>query len=233
MASQLKIHCVYTPAHEVLYRDWFLPSMPAGIEVVAELLPISGAGDFLSEEFLRCIRAKMDRVARSIEENPGEWIVWSDVDILMSAAVKREVEAVVAVAGKNRIFFQRETRAPGEVNTGFILMHCGPLTAGFFREVASRLDAEREKNEQAVINEMLMEANTISWGYLPVEFVARTHGWPPRVPMVIYHANYTVGAHAIAQKTRQFRHVRRMQRWGLPAVAWAVLTRAWEKMRGV
>lgn len=228
----MKIHCVYTPAHEVLYRDWFLPSVPDGIDVVAEPLPIAGEGNYLSEEFLRCIRAKVERVVRSIEENSGGWIVWSDVDILLSADLKRELEAVVASAGDKRMFFQRETREPGEVNTGFILIYCDPATAGFFREVGNLLGVEREKNEQAVINRMLTEGRAVGWGYLPVEFVARTHGWPPRKRWVIYHANYTIGDRAIAQKIRQFRQVRAMQRWGLPAVAWAVMTRAWEKLRG-
>ena len=68
----MKIHCVYTPAHEVLYRDWFLPSVPVGMEVVAEPLPIAGEGNYLSEEFLRCIRAKMERVVRAFTHAAGD-----------------------------------------------------------------------------------------------------------------------------------------------------------------
>ena len=48
----------HTPAHKVLYRQVFLPSVPEGFEVRSTVLGIDGPGDFLSDEFLRCTRAK-------------------------------------------------------------------------------------------------------------------------------------------------------------------------------
>ena len=75
------LFCCHTPAHEVLYRQVFLPSVPEGFEVRSTVLGIDGPGDYLSDEFLRCIRAKLDLVVRSVEGNLGDIIVWSDVDI--------------------------------------------------------------------------------------------------------------------------------------------------------
>ncbi len=73
------LFCCYTPAHEILYRQVFLPSVPEGFEVRPTLLGIEGPGDYLSDEFLRCIRAKLDLVVRSVAENSGDIIAWSAV----------------------------------------------------------------------------------------------------------------------------------------------------------
>lgn len=225
----MKLYCVYTPAHEVLLRNWFLPSVPDGFEVIATPLQISGAGDFLSEEFLRCIRAKIALMVESIQSNRGSWILWSDVDILLNQGTQEALNHIIRDAGNRDIFFQSETRAKGEVNTGFILIRCGDLTETFFRNVGIRLDLETTKNEQTVENEMLRNGVDFNWGYLPISFVARTHGWPPRSIMAIYHANYTVGPNGVDQKIRQFNAIKTMQRFGWPAIIYFTLTRCVEK----
>lgn len=226
----MKFFCTYTPAHEVLYRDWFLPSVPEGIDVTAIPANIPGSGDFLSEEFLRCIRAKIAMIVDSIRENPDEWIIWTDIDILLFPGIKKKIETVIKNADDRCLFFQMETKSEGEVNAGFILIRCGQNTDSFFTEVGERLKRETEKNEQTVENEMLREGDAPSWGYLPVEFVARTHGWPPPRNMAIYHANYTLGADGVGQKIRQFRQVNAMRCWGTPAVIYYVALRAFEKL---
>ena len=76
---------------------------------------------------------------------------------------------------------------------------------------------------------MLKEGVAFAWGHLPVDFVARTHGWPPPRRMSIYHANYTLGPNGVAQKIRQFKAVRAMQRFGLPAILYFIVTRSVEK----
>lgn len=225
----MKLYCVYTPAHEILLRNWFSPSVPDGFEVIATPLQISGTGDFLSEEFLRCIRAKIALMVESIQSNRGSWILWSDVDILLHQGTKEALEQIICDASGRDLFFQRETRVEGEVNTGFILIRCGDLTEAFFRNVGARLEVETSKNEQAVENEMLRKGVEFSWGYLPASFVARTHGWPPPRLMAIYHANYTVGPQGVEQKIRQFKAVKAMQRFGWPAIAYFTLRRCVEK----
>jgi hypothetical protein len=225
----VKFYCTYTPAHEILYRDWFLPSVPDGIEVVAIPAAIQGKGDFLSEEFLRCVRAKVAMIVESIRVNRGKWIVWTDIDILLFSGLRERLDGIIGDAGDRRLFFQMETRKASEVNTGFILIRCDEDTESFFVEVGKRMERDKGKNEQAVENEMLRECAAPAWGYLPVEFVARTHGWPPPREMAIYHANYTLGADGVGQKIRQFRRVNAMRRWGLPAILLFMTLRAVEK----
>jgi len=106
----MKIFCVYTPAHEILLRDWLLPSLPADFGIVPIPLEIKGAGDFLSEEFLRCIREKISLIVKSIKENPGEWIIWTDIDILFFPYAGNAVRDVIRDAGDKVLIFQRESK---------------------------------------------------------------------------------------------------------------------------
>ena len=135
--STVLLFCCHTPAHEVLYRQVFLPSVPEGFEVRSTVLGIDGPGDYLSDEFLRCIRAKLDLVVRSVEENLGDIIVWSDVDIrffdLSPSALAAELESSAC-----DVLFQRESPRMDDVNTGFFVCRCTPCCPRILHDRALR-----------------------------------------------------------------------------------------------
>lgn len=229
----MKIHCCYTPAHEPLFRRYFRPSLPRAFELEAFPLEIAGAGDFLSAEFLRCIREKMALVRASIAANAGALIVWSDVDIVFQGDPVRLIEVAFAKDAGLKFLFQREAKRLPDVNTGFIAMRCDGETAGFFERLAQRLEAEPAKNEQAVANDMLIrDQDPIRWDYLPWTFYARTHGWPPPRGTVLYHANYTKTAGAVGQKMAQFEEFARISR-SEAARVWSCVRRAPGKILNV
>ena len=230
----MRLHCCYTPAHEVLYRDWFRPSVPPGFDLRPLPLPGAGPGDFLSPEFLECIRRKLDGIGRSLREAPGDLMVWSDVDVVCFDLAP---DRLAALAEGHDLLFQRETRRFLDVNAGFLVIRSNPRTIAFFDRVARQLAAHPEENEQRTINRLLfgLEVNNppgrplrvpraeLVWGYLPWSYAARTHGWPPRRNLAIYHANYTAGPGGVERKIAQFRALERIRRGGWPAWlrAWA------------
>jgi hypothetical protein len=95
----MKICCCYTPAHEVLFRGYFLPSLPAGLVHESHRLEIPGGGDFLSPEFLQCIRRKITLIRESLIANSGSVILWSDVDIVF----QKDMSGVILAAVVTRI----------------------------------------------------------------------------------------------------------------------------------
>ncbi len=204
----MKLFCCHTPAHEILFRDHFLRTLPAGFEVQAESLAIAGRGDFLSDEFMACIRRKIGLILDSLRAHPGEAIVWSDVDVEFHRPVADELQALLAESGR-AILFQREGHGADEVNTGFFACRCGSAAAGLFQQVASELAAHPEWNEQRAVNELLAARQFTDFGFLPMTYYARTHGWPPPRDLRIHHANFTQGADAIGQKIEQFREADR------------------------
>jgi len=215
----MKVFCCFTPAHEILFSGYFQPSLPSDFQVEATLVDMQGAGDFYSKEFLECIRRKIDLVIRSIEDNDGQIILWSDVDIVFLGGSAADLEAAYNASGKE-ILFQAEGPQTSEVNTGFIVTRASAAIADFFRNVRDRLLADPGKNEQAVVNDILREGSPVSWGTLPLEYYARTHGWPAPANIRIYHANYTSGKDGIGQKIRQFRELHAIRRYGALAKLW-------------
>lgn len=219
----MKIFCCYTPAHEILFQEYFRPSLPEGWTLQTHRLEISGAGDFLSPEFLRCIREKIRLIQTSITENWGEWIVWSDVDIVFCSSNGLQSDPWEQEPGD--LFFQRENARIPDVNTGFVVIRCGRATADFFGRVAAGLERDPSKNEQAIVNELLAQGDPVRWSYLPRAFYARTQGWPPPRKAVLYHANYTKGADGVGQKIAQFKEWERLRRGGVFALVASCLRR--------
>jgi hypothetical protein len=140
----------------------FLPSVPEGFEVRSTVLGIDGPGDYLSDEFLRCIRAKLDLVVRSVEENLGDIIVWCDVNIrffdLSPSALAAELES-----SASDVLFQRESPRMDDVNTGFFVCRCTPAALDFFTTVRSELESHPNENEQIVVNRLLFKEKWEMW----------------------------------------------------------------------
>lgn len=208
----MKLFCCYTPAHEILLKDYFLPTVPQEFKVVATKIDLQGPGDFLSTEFLRCISEKMRLVVQSLEDHRGEVIVWSDIDIqffdLQSARLVKEL-------GDHDIAFQREGQRVTDINAGFVVCRANEKVCAFFEEVKRRLLQRPEVNEQFVMNELLRKnPQILSWTYLPWPYYARTHGWPPPQNLALYHANATPGKGGVDQKIRQFREVAFLRKYG-------------------
>src|SRR5438132_13394019 len=103
--DSMKIYCCFTPAHEILFRQEFLPSIPETFSVHAESIEVAGPGDFLSAEFLRCINRKIDLVLKSLRANAREVIVWADIDIRFFSLSTADL---VLELGEHDIAFQRE-----------------------------------------------------------------------------------------------------------------------------
>lgn len=227
--------CCYTPAHEVLYREVFRPSVPEGFEVQTTLVDEAGPGDFLSPEFLRCVRRKVALVKESLRTHADEVVVWSDVDVrfvdLSPQCVGQELEKSGC-----EILFQCESPRLPDVNTGFFVCRASRAVRFFFDRVWCCLQEDPAINEQTAVNHLLMTLpaeEVPRWGYLPSSFFARTHGWPPPRRLVIYHANYTKGQDAVGQKLAQFAELEAITRGGLPAWIGSIIKRIPSKILSV
>jgi len=207
----MKIHVCITPAHKILLDSVFLPSLPAGWNPVIHQIELTGPGDYLSEEFLQCIRRKTQLIVESLEDRSGDLVVWSDVDVCFYARDGNRLGLELGHMLESQachILFQRECGHLPDVNAGFFVARPCAETASFFSRVIGLMDQNQGWNEQRAINWLLFEnqeSAPIKWAYLPLTYYARTHGWPPPRDTVLYHANYTVGPDGLGQKLRQFR----------------------------
>lgn len=206
----MNIFCCYTKAHKPLLEDYFIPSMPNNINLNAISLDgIDGPGDFLSTEFIDCIRRKMGHIEQSIRDNDGSIIGWLDVDIVFFKDFRQSVLKFMNEENLD-IVFQKEGfgQWDSEVNTGVIFMRCNKRVLNFYQQVRRLMAENPDKNEQPVVNELLKQKPDLHWKMLPLRFRARSHGWPLDLSdAVLYHANVTTGSDGVGQKIRQFAEV--------------------------
>jgi len=121
----MKIYCCFTPAHEILLRQEFLPSIPETFSVHAESIEVAGPGDFLSPEFLHCINQKISLIIESLRTNLGDVIVWADIDIRVFSLSPSKLASEL---GEHDIAFQREGKK-GEGSRGPFPWTCGTWRA--------------------------------------------------------------------------------------------------------
>lgn len=215
----------------MLFLDYFKPSLPEEIELISTLLPVTGAGDFLSSEFWECIARKVGLILESLRNHLGEIIVWSGIDILFFKPVVPELKRLMEESGKE-ILFQREGKRVADVNAGFFVCRCSQRLISFFEQVRAELLANPRINEQYAINILLRDGCPIDFGYLPFSYYARTHGWPPPLrDLALFHANATPGANGVEQKIRQFKELRWIRQYGPAAVAWSSLMKVPKRLR--
>lgn len=215
----MKIYTCHTPSHEILYREYFLPSLPAELRNVSFPLERSGASDFGTKGFLQSIGVKMQLVIDSIEANRGDAILWSDVDIVFRRNPAGFLRELLAARPEVDIWYQSEAREPGgDVNAGFVLMRCTDSVKALYQAAAALMNTSGRINDQDALNRLLREDGAPNWAYLPGSFFARSHGWPPQRDFHLYHANCTDGVDGVGQKIRQFRELETFMRFGWPYV---------------
>ena len=201
----MNVYCCYTPAHELLLRDYFLPSLPNDVRLHARRLDIGGNGDFLSAEFLHCINRKLELIEESLRQNDGSIIVWTDIDIVFFESFK---DRVIDVLEENSLDIAFQVEGYGqwadEVNTGFFVCRCNDKVRRFFERVRKAMAQQPDRNEQPIVNDLLQVEWELKWGFLPYAFSARSHGFPPPPDAVMYHANCTPGKDGVGQKLAQF-----------------------------
>jgi hypothetical protein len=214
----MHLFCCHTPAHRVLFEKVFAPSVPKGFELHSTLIEQTGPGDFLSPEFLRCIRRKLTLIQESLQIFKNEILVWSDVDIRFVNLSPRVLKADFESSNTD-ILFQRESPRLPDVNTGFFVCRANDPVRSLFDQVQVLIDENPSINEQMAMNQLLAQPThptATVWNYLPKTYYARTHGWPPPRKLALYHANYTKGPDAIGQKLAQFRELETLLHGGWP-----------------
>lgn len=205
----MKIFCLLTPSHELLFHSYFRPTLPAGFDLRVVRSSGAGQGDFLGVDWSAAMMEKGVATCESLRQNRGEIIVWSDVDLQFFALQPEDLGALLEESGRD-ILFQREWADDRqEVNGGFFVCRCNDAVIALFDAVLEDMRALAEPRNQPAINARLArQPPAVAWGYLPLSFYAWTHGWPPPADLTLHHANGTVGRNGVPRKIAQLEEVR-------------------------
>jgi len=215
-STPIRLYALYTPSHEEMFKNFFLPSLQDDFElVVVNEEQTCRTARFMSDGWTDTTIKKVRLIIRAIEENWGNFFLFSDVDIQFFAPMRGVVTQLME---SYDIAIQRNN-PEGAFCSGFFVCRANEKTLALWRDVLEYMEKHHEKSDQITLNKHLpkKEKNkyNIRWCYLPNSFFGggTFNGklWKPgmKLPLpkhpIMHHANYTEG---VKNKMKQLCAVR-------------------------
>ena len=211
-----KLYCFFSPSHEELFERWLLPSA-SEYDVKFEKIKkqISKTGEYQLSGWRETQYHKVKSWIKAINENIGEIIICSDVDVQFFGKSYKYINDSIS---ENDIIFQSNDEK-NQICSGFFACKCSYKVKSFFEKVAEKLKLimhESGGGEQYVIRELIQqdEAN------LKIDVFDRKKIWnpgkryddlneinPPK-EVIVHHANWIPG---IEPKKLQLEYVKNLQ----------------------
>jgi hypothetical protein len=210
--GSMDVLIVTTESHRKLADEFFWPTLPpgAGVEVLENKLDVVGDGKYESEAWQSGVTAKLHWAIHYIDTcAPDTVFALSDVDIQFFPGFSVDAMRQTLEAAGTDVLFQKESRSPTstEVNTGFYVARATPWVRDLLERAAALCAESTVKNDQTAINHLLTgDELNVRWGFLPLDYYARSQGFPPRGDIVLHHANFSG---SIPEKSAALRRVRK------------------------
>jgi hypothetical protein len=205
---------IYTPSHYVLRDQWFLPTLQDDFELVHhDLSQVCKSANFMEDGWLDLMHQRLDILIKTISENMGDIIVYSDVDIQFFRPFKNMIYPMM----ENKDIMVQRNRPTGSVCAGFYFCKCNEKTLKLHQKIKEYMVSHPGSNDQDGMDYLLRinNADHIQWSLLPDEFynpgMHTGKRWSPgnqlKIPqnIILHHACWTVG---IDNKIKQFEYVR-------------------------
>jgi len=219
--EKIKLYALYTPSHEVLKDEYFLPSIQDDFDIVLEFCEQTCAtAKFMNEGWTKTTMRKVDLIIRAIEENWGKIFIFSDVDIQFFAPIQ---DTILALMEGKDIIMQRNNPS-GVLCTGFFACRGNEKTLRLWKDVKKTMQKKSSNSDQNSFNQCIKKKSKrnpygLVWDYLPDSFFGggtlTGYEWRPGMYLPIpedikmHHANWTPG---ISNKIKQLKYVARTVR---------------------
>lgn len=215
--EKIKLYALYTPSHEVLKDQFFLPSLQDDFELVFEFCEqMCPSAKFMTKGWTDTTIRKVDLIIRAIQENWGSLFIFSDVDIQFFCPIK---DTLLKLIQDKDIIIQKNT-PDGVLCTGFFVCRGNEKTLRLWQDVKKVMEHNDLNSDQNSFNRCIKRRSkknpyNIVWGYLPDTFFGGGTltgcTWNPGMSLPIpqgimmHHANWTKG---IKNKIAQLIYVR-------------------------
>ncbi|TET05940.1 hypothetical protein E3J79_04075 [Candidatus Dependentiae bacterium] len=214
--ERIKLYAFYTPSHEKLLNEWFLPSLRScdNYEIILERFEQEcPSGTFMEHGWFDTMSHKVDLIIRAIKENWGDIFVHADVDIQFFGPTQQVIRELMH---DKDMLFQLDTPY-GMPCAGFFACRGNVKTLSVWQEIGNMLtDKNNKKNDQLLLWDLIKVRNpySVKWSYLPSDkfigggtFTGNVweSGMPLTVPggVLMHHANSTIG---MENKIKQLQH---------------------------
>jgi len=157
---------MYTPDFELLYKDYFLPSIKDDFKIVAKTFPQDCPnGNFATSGWDKAMLHKLELLEEAIEDNWGKIFFYSDIDIVFLKPVLKDV---LEEMGDKDLVIQHGWPRNG-ICAGFFAMRGNEQTHKLVKTSRLLLSSTVFKDDQTALEGVLnncMEGE-ISWSLLP------------------------------------------------------------------
>ncbi len=205
----MELHYIINSTMRPLAERFFLPSIPAGFNLIEHESDLWTSGDFDQDNYTAVITERTDAIQRELESRlDGSLMFWCDVDIAFYRDCAGELERLAE--GKH-LLFQKESNDPADRNCNFgvQIIRRTPLNLVFYVRMGLLQRITDNAHDQPWGNWLLSFDDAPAWDVLPLRYSSKSNGGI--LPdSVLYHANCTGGSGALGQKERQLEEVRQV-----------------------
>lgn len=176
---------------------YFLPSIRDKVDLEIHRFETSGSGNYMEPDWSETVLFKCEVILRSIRDNPGDILVYSDVDIIFLAPFLEKIRHAI----KYKDIICQQDDPYGNFCTGFFVMRANRLTLKLWEMVRDAVKVEGRN--QLAFNRIIRSMKDVRGGFLPPAFFGAGTFKPvqwkknqllyiPGDP-VMFHANWIVG----------------------------------------
>ena len=195
-----KIYAVATPEYIPLTNDFFIPSVEA-YKLEIEIFysgeskngpPGLNRKEFLNKHWKNAVQFKLNCMIKTIKENFGNIIIWSDVDVVF---LNNPKTIILDYIKKVDVCGMLELKKNKKINGGFIVIKCSEKTLNFWNavlyEVQNNSVWENYNYEQGAMNSLFKKYD-INTKILPSSFWCdhRTVEECRPKNIIVYHQNW-------------------------------------------
>lgn len=215
--QKMKLYALYTPSHEILKDEFFLPSIQDDFDIIFEFCEQTcPSAKFMSEGWTKTTMRKVELIIRAIKENWGSIFIFSDVDIQFFAPIQN----VILEYMHDKDMVIQKNSPNGVLCSGFFACRGNEKTLKLWKDVKKTMKKSASNSDQNSLNQCIKRSSqrnpyNVVWDYLPDTFFGGGTltgcEWSPGtllpIPqgIMMHHANWTKG---IKNKIEQLRYVR-------------------------
>jgi len=155
----MKLYSFYTPSHERLVHEWFLPSIRGRYDVTVKKCEQIGPTEnhvYRTREFNQTMAFKVELILEAIRENWNQVFLYSDVDVQFLGPTEEVI--LKRIQGRDLVF-QRNTPTKW-VCPGFFACVGSKTTLRLWEAVRRHMQRQLDQDDQDVLNDLLWKKHS-------------------------------------------------------------------------
>ena len=132
--AKTPIYCLYSSQMKTIFEKHFYPSFMQfnsdDFELTVFNVDVEGNGDFDSDGYMKCMHHKTAMMLKTIKENLGKHIVWTDIDIRFLSKID-----LTSYTGNFTVLKEHYDVSNQYINPAFCRIQCNDVMVNFFEKL--------------------------------------------------------------------------------------------------